>query len=192
MSHACGVHSQVNIAILEKFPATVEYRIADPVSDNLDEVLVETCGITAAGPGATPYTPPDIAAIISWLDAEGYWVAEARRDIGDASARSSRGRVMRAAAMPVERRPRSRREIGLIRAQCRRTLGSIARHDLTQVNVDCPEPEAQDCVDRLSDDAVKLQFAELGVVVVDPFVAVATVNPSVEVTLCGHHTVIST
>ena len=61
------------------------------------------------------------------------------------------------------------------------------------MNVNCPEPEVQDCVDRLSDDAVKLQFAELGVVVVDPFVAVATVNPSVEVTLkCGHHTVIST
>ena len=186
-----GVHTQVTIAILEKFPATAVYQLKDPIRDDLAEELVKSCGIIAAGPGEPAYVPPNIEAIMKWQGVEaGYWHAEARQDVGEMSARSSRGQLMRAGdarRVTAAILARDRADSG------RRNLGSIARHDLTQVNVNCPASEAQACVDRLSDpDAVNILFEELDVFGVEPLVFAATVNPSVEVTLkCCHHTVIS-
>lgn len=90
-------HAQVTIAIRPKFAATAVYQIKDPIRDDLAEELEKSCGILAAGPGKPAYVPPNIEATMKWQDDDaGYWHAEARRDVGEMSARSSRGQLMRA------------------------------------------------------------------------------------------------
>ena len=90
-------HAQVTIAILPKYPATAVYQIKDPIDDDLAEELEKSCGILAAGSDQPPYVPPNIEAKLKWLGADlGYWHAEARQDVGEMSARSSRGQLMRA------------------------------------------------------------------------------------------------